>query len=95
MDSERMIHGSRRMDMGFDPVIGKPSEIYIEQINKNQINEESTLTYRFPQYTPTDTLLRLNGEVVIDSAIRRATTSTSSSPTSTSSTTTGTTRGTT
>jgi len=52
-------------DMGFDPVIGKPSSVYIQQINKNQISEKSTLTYRYPQYTPTDTLLRLNGEVVI------------------------------
>jgi FlaG/FlaF family flagellin (archaellin) len=53
--------------MGSDPVIGKPTSLLINQLNKNTINPESTLTYRFPQYVDTDTLLRLNGKVRIDS----------------------------
>ena len=41
--------GSRRQGIESDPVvIGKPSEISINAINKNLANEDSTLTYRYP-----------------------------------------------
>lgn len=46
---------------------GVPSAVTIHSINKNAANEKSTLTYVNGCTIPSDTLLRLNGEVAIDS----------------------------
>jgi hypothetical protein len=46
--------------------IGVPSSVSISAINKNNLNDESTLIYRYPVCAPSDTLLRLNGEVWCD-----------------------------
>jgi hypothetical protein len=51
---------------GYPSNIGVSSSVSITAINKNLLNEESTLTYRHPVCSPSDTQLRLDGGVWCD-----------------------------
>jgi FlaG/FlaF family flagellin (archaellin) len=48
------------------PVIGVPTQVSLTSINKNRLNEDSTLAYYQEPCITSDTLLRLNGDVWCD-----------------------------
>jgi hypothetical protein len=66
-DSPWVTPTTRQFNPAGGDVIGPTTEVSIDAINKNLLNEDSTLAYRHPtQCSDNQTLLRLNGEVRID-----------------------------
>ena len=62
-----VIPSNNKFNKGKAEVVGVPTSVFIDAVNKNLLNEDSTLAYRHPVCSDDQTLLRLNGKIRIDS----------------------------